>query len=105
MLKEEDKSGLAMFASESHFEPCRVCSEPSSGLHCGAVTCEACKKFFLRSINGEDVKYKCLRNKECVIMRTTRTQCQYCRFQKCKEVGMTISIFLLQLTYSYLNLV
>ena len=47
------------------------------------------KKFFLRSINGEDSKYKCLRNQDCVIVRATRTQCQYCRFQKCKEVGMT----------------
>ena len=49
------------------------------------------QKFFLRSINGEDAKYKCLRNQDCVIVRTTRTQCQYCRFQKCKEVGMTIN--------------
>ncbi len=49
------------------------------------------KKFFLRSINGEDSKYKCIRNKDCVIVRTTRTQCQYCRFKKCKEVGMTIN--------------
>lgn len=49
------------------------------------------KKFFLRSINGEDAKYKCIRNQDCVIVRSTRTQCQYCRFQKCKEVGMTIN--------------
>ena len=83
-------SNFAMFAEE-RFEPCKVCSEPSSGWHCGAVTCEACKKFFLRSINGEDSKYKCVRNRDCVIDRATRTQCQYCRFKKCKEVGMTIN--------------
>lgn len=87
-MGDENNNSLALFA-EDRFEPCRVCGEPSSGWHCGAVTCEACKKFFLRSINGEDAKYKCLRNQDCVIVRTTRTQCQYCRFQKCKEVGMT----------------
>ncbi|CAF0931697.1 unnamed protein product [Didymodactylos carnosus] len=77
---------------EARFEPCQVCGEQSSGLHCGAITCEACKKFFLRSINGEDQKYKCVRNKDCIITRNTRTQCQYCRFQKCKMVGMTVKV-------------
>jgi hypothetical protein len=85
---------LVMF-TEERFEPCLVCGEPSSGYHCGAVTCEACKKFFLRSINGEDSKYKCIRNRDCVILRSTRTQCQYCRFKKCKEVGMTTSDYFL----------
>ncbi|CAF0790510.1 unnamed protein product [Rotaria sp. Silwood1] len=75
---------------EARFEPCQVCGEQSSGLHCGAITCEACKKFFLRSINGEDQKYKCVRNKDCIITRNNRTQCQYCRFQKCKTIGMTV---------------
>ncbi|CAF1025086.1 unnamed protein product [Adineta ricciae] len=75
---------------EARFEPCQVCGEQSSGLHCGAITCEACKKFFLRSINGEDQKYKCVKNKDCMITRNTRTQCQYCRFQKCLMIGMTV---------------
>ncbi len=52
---------------------------------------EACKKFFLRSVNEEYRKYKCIRDKKCIITRTTRTQCQYCRYTKCIEVGMKLS--------------
>lgn len=33
---------LGMMETE-RFDPCRVCGEASSGWHCGAVTCEACK--------------------------------------------------------------
>jgi hypothetical protein len=50
-------------------------------------------EIFLRSINGEDQKYKCVRNKDCLITRNTRTQCQFCRFQKCQIIGMTINGF------------
>lgn len=52
---------------------------------------EACKKFFLRSVNEEYLKYKCIREKNCLITRTTRTQCQFCRYAKCIEVGMKLS--------------
>jgi len=38
-----ESASLAMFVVEDRFEPCRVCGEPSSGWHCGAITCEACK--------------------------------------------------------------
>ena len=38
----EDLKSISLYA-EDRFEPCRVCSEPSSGWHCGTVTCEACK--------------------------------------------------------------
>ena len=32
-----------------------------------------------------------MRDKKCIITRTTRTQCQYCRYTKCIEVGMKLS--------------
>jgi hypothetical protein len=41
-MPEGSKNSLAFF-TEDRFEPCRVCGEASSGWHCGAVTCEACK--------------------------------------------------------------
>ena len=33
-------------------------------------------------------KYKCQRHLTCSITKRSRTQCQYCRFQKCLSVGM-----------------
>ncbi|CAF3428033.1 unnamed protein product [Rotaria socialis] len=71
-------------------EYCKICGDLASGWHCGAITCEACKKFFLRSIstcNGKK-KYKCQRDLNCLVTKRSRTQCQYCRFQKCISVGM-----------------
>lgn len=33
--------------------------------------------------------YTCHRDKNCVINKVTRNRCQYCRLQKCFEVGMS----------------
>ncbi|XP_070577102.1 nuclear receptor ROR-gamma-like isoform X2 [Ptychodera flava] len=82
-----------MMMSSSALPPCQICQEASSGYHCGAYTCEACKRFFLRSTKtnekGETPKYVCPKgNKKCDINKTTRIRCQYCRLQKCFEVGM-----------------
>lgn len=79
--------------SDDRVEPCKVCGEPSSGLNCGAYTCEACKKFFHEKYKWRrcQIYCRCAQNQECVIVRTTRTRCQYCRYQKCLRAGMRLN--------------
>ncbi|CAF0869323.1 unnamed protein product, partial [Didymodactylos carnosus] len=79
-----------MRSKQSEEEQCQICCDTASGWHCGAITCEACKKFFLRSITTGDgrKKYKCQRDQCCLINKRSRTQCQFCRFQKCLKAGM-----------------
>jgi hypothetical protein len=52
MTDENDESLPMALLSEDKFEPCRVCGEQSSGWHCGAVTCEACKVKMIRNENN-----------------------------------------------------
>uniref|UniRef100_A0A663DXQ6 Retinoic acid receptor alpha n=1 Tax=Aquila chrysaetos chrysaetos TaxID=223781 RepID=A0A663DXQ6_AQUCH len=44
--------------------------------------------FFRRSIQ-KNMVYTCHRDKNCIINKVTRNRCQYCRLQKCFEVGMS----------------
>ncbi|XP_032821259.1 retinoic acid receptor beta isoform X1 [Petromyzon marinus] len=70
------------------YKPCFVCQDKSSGYHYGVSSCEGCKGFFRRSIQ-KNMVYTCPRDKGCVINKVTRNRCQYCRLQKCFEVGMS----------------
>ncbi|XP_069770090.1 retinoic acid receptor beta isoform X3 [Narcine bancroftii] len=70
------------------YKPCFVCQDKSSGYHYGVSACEGCKGFFRRSIQ-KNMVYTCHREKNCVINKVTRNRCQYCRLQKCFEVGMS----------------
>uniref|UniRef100_A0A8C2T9R4 Retinoic acid receptor gamma n=1 Tax=Coturnix japonica TaxID=93934 RepID=A0A8C2T9R4_COTJA len=44
--------------------------------------------FFRRSIQ-KNMVYTCHRDKNCLINKVTRNRCQYCRLQKCFDVGMS----------------
>ncbi|CAF1640892.1 unnamed protein product, partial [Adineta ricciae] len=68
---------------------CGVCQDRASGKHYGVLSCEGCKGFFKRSIRKQ-VLYTCLGTKECPINKFMRNRCQYCRLQKCLQVGMRI---------------
>ncbi|XP_069735689.1 retinoic acid receptor gamma [Phaenicophaeus curvirostris] len=70
------------------YKPCFVCSDKSSGYHYGVSSCEGCKGFFRRSIQ-KNMVYTCHRDKNCHINKVTRNRCQFCRLQKCLEVGMS----------------
>ncbi|KAA0201934.1 hypothetical protein HAZT_HAZT012121, partial [Hyalella azteca] len=79
---------LLLFAAQIEIIPCKVCGDKSSGVHYGVITCEGCKGFFRRS-QSSVVNYQCPRQKNCVVDRVNRNRCQYCRLQKCLQLGMS----------------
>uniref|UniRef100_UPI0035902185 nuclear receptor subfamily 2 group C member 2-like isoform X3 n=1 Tax=Myxine glutinosa TaxID=7769 RepID=UPI0035902185 len=69
-------------------EYCVVCGDKASGSrHYGAVSCEGCKGFFKRSVR-KNLKYVCRGGRDCIINKHHRNRCQFCRLQKCVDVGM-----------------
>ncbi|KAJ8274891.1 hypothetical protein COCON_G00095160 [Conger conger] len=66
---------------------CLVCGDIASGYHYGVASCEACKAFFKRTIQGS-IEYSCPATSECEITKRRRKSCQACRFTKCLKVGM-----------------
>ncbi|XP_055336286.1 steroid hormone receptor ERR1-like [Paramacrobiotus metropolitanus] len=66
---------------------CLVCGDASSGYHYGVNSCEACKAFFKRTIQGS-IEYKCGKSRNCPINKSQRKACQACRYRKCLSVGM-----------------
>lgn len=71
----------------SHNTLCKVCGDASSGNHFGVMSCEACKSFFRRSVRANS-RYACRASRNCNIEKHTRNRCQYCRLQKCIQMGM-----------------
>ena len=45
--------------------------------------------FFKRTVQNKKV-YSCVDNRNCLIDKTQRKRCPYCRFQKCISVGMKL---------------
>ncbi|XP_063295720.1 steroid hormone receptor ERR2 [Pelobates fuscus] len=66
---------------------CLVCGDVASGYHYGVASCEACKAFFKRTIQG-NIEYSCPASRQCEITKRRRKSCQFCRFNKCLNVGM-----------------
>ena len=66
---------------------CSVCGDSASGHHYGVFSCEACKAFFKRTVQG-NIEYTCPSDDNCEISKNRRKACQACRFKKCLLVGM-----------------
>uniref|UniRef100_A0A673YKQ4 Estrogen receptor n=1 Tax=Salmo trutta TaxID=8032 RepID=A0A673YKQ4_SALTR len=79
--------GVGVFEMAKETRYCAVCSDYASGYHYGVWSCEGCKAFFKRSIQGHN-DYMCPATNQCTIDRNRRKSCQACRLRKCYEVGM-----------------
>lgn len=84
-MSEEDEEDQ----EEEDEEPkiCQVCGDQANGYHFNAMTCEGCKGFFRRAVKRPG-SFRCPFQKNCVITKSNRRQCQACRLQKCLSIGM-----------------
>uniref|UniRef100_UPI003AAB7338 estrogen receptor beta-like n=1 Tax=Centroberyx gerrardi TaxID=166262 RepID=UPI003AAB7338 len=80
-----NSSSSSVGKADMHF--CGVCHDYASGYHYGVWSCEGCKAFFKRSIQGHN-DYICPATNQCTIDKNRRKSCQACRLRKCYEVGM-----------------
>ncbi|KAM9840251.1 estrogen receptor [Aulostomus maculatus] len=83
----ESEAAVSVFEMAKETRFCAVCSDYASGYHYGVWSCEGCKAFFKRSIQGHN-DYMCPATNQCTIDRNRRKSCQACRLRKCYEVGM-----------------
>ncbi|XP_033619055.1 estrogen receptor [Fukomys damarensis] len=86
LASSSDKGSIALeSAKETRY--CAVCNDYASGYHYGVWSCEGCKAFFKRSIQGHN-DYICPATNQCTIDKNRRKSCQACRLRKCYDVGM-----------------
>ncbi|XP_058469601.1 estrogen receptor beta-like [Solea solea] len=85
---QESDEGVVSSAVKADHHYCAVCHDYASGYHYGVWSCEGCKAFFKRSIQGHN-DYICPATNQCTIDKNRRKSCQACRLRKCYEVGMT----------------
>lgn len=91
-FKTTTSSSSSNYGIPANSPECQVCgSHSGASWHYGAIVCEACKKFFIRSHADNRLStYVCLTGtKSCKIAQSTRN-CQMCRLAKCIKVGMSM---------------
>ncbi|CAF1449069.1 unnamed protein product [Rotaria sp. Silwood1] len=86
----DDKNISFIHNHRKLFNLCGVCNDKATGIHYGLATCEGCKGFFKRTVQNKR-KYRCNGNGSCIIDKSQRNRCQYCRFRKCLMKGMVIA--------------
>ncbi|XP_038133459.1 estrogen receptor 2a [Cyprinodon tularosa] len=87
-LSQESEEAVVSSGGKADLHYCAVCHDYASGYHYGVWSCEGCKAFFKRSIQGHN-DYICPATNQCTIDKNRRKSCQACRLRKCYEVGMT----------------
>ncbi len=70
---------------------CQICdSDVRTSWAFGAIVCDACKKFYTKSEQtNAHTKFKCDFKRECSLFNTG-IKCKYCRYEKCKMMGMDL---------------
>nr|BAU36956.1 estrogen receptor alpha [Bradypodion pumilum] len=86
-MSSSNEKGSGPMESSKETRYCAVCNDYASGYHYGVWSCEGCKAFFKRSIQGHN-DYMCPATNQCTIDKNRRKSCQACRLRKCYEVGM-----------------
>ena len=77
-------------------EPCKVRGDVMHRRHIAVYhigTCEACRTFFRRTTQNS-IRFTCPGNRDCVVERlgkAWRLRCDYCRFQRCVNVGLRVA--------------
>ncbi|KAK0412090.1 hypothetical protein QR680_006033 [Steinernema hermaphroditum] len=67
---------------------CKVCGDNAHGSHFQVLTCRACAAFFRRTCQQQRI-YRCRRaTKVCDVSKNAPYNCRYCRYEKCKKMGM-----------------
>ncbi|XP_028295870.1 estrogen receptor beta-like [Gouania willdenowi] len=85
---QDNEEAVVSSGVKTDLHYCAVCHDYASGYHYGVWSCEGCKAFFKRSIQGHN-DYICPATNQCTIDKNRRKSCQACRLRKCYEVGMT----------------
>ncbi|KAF1753838.1 hypothetical protein GCK72_020395 [Caenorhabditis remanei] len=86
-MSKPKRNKIALLNSE---KGCRICYRPAFGNHYGVFSCYACKMFFRRTI-VENLTYHCKKLKKCFENFQILPNCQFCRYQKCLELGMELT--------------
>ncbi|ULT83486.1 hypothetical protein L5515_018463 [Caenorhabditis briggsae] len=73
---------------ESQF--CVICGQSTSLYNYGTISCSACSSFFRRTVLAKVPIQQCPHQDACYTPenRATHSECKYCRFHKCVDVGM-----------------
>lgn len=80
-------TGIEIVQVDPNGPYCVICGDRGSGYHYSVFSCEGCKGFFKRTVQ-KNLGYACKELQNCVVNKYTRNNCQYCRYQKCLNVGM-----------------